>query len=794
MHLFFCNILSAIELRIDLSTYDGSAASPWNVIPLANANSLNSNLIDYLTGNVTSVSLIGSGWNGGWYGSASPSWNATGASDRLYCSSGSASWTFSNLGTSNYSVEIASEGDGSYTYFTVNSLQASYSNLGNTVYPWYQNNPVNDWLIWSSVTPISGQITINCSLQSGSYLNMNMIRLVELPTPPTVTTQAVSNITTTTATGNGNITSLGTSNPTQHGHCWNTAPNPTIANSKTTLGAKSSTGTFTSSITGLTAGTLYYVRAYATNSVGTAYGAEVSFITVPNAPTANVATNINTSSITANWSASSGATGYYLDVSTASDFSSFVTGYNNLNVGNVTTYNITGLTPYTTYYYRVRAYNTSGTSSNSNTISDTSLYNGPIFYVNDLSLTNDIYTSKAGSNTINIGNQEYPFLTITHALSRAYSGCTIYVDAGTYTETVVITQNGISLIGADSSLTIIDPPGDTTITTLWGIYADTQTNLTIKNLRVTDAYYGIYMLNVDSSVFDNITVDYCGGGNSGSFYLLNSDSNIVRNCNLSSNWNRGLYLNYSHNNLVYNNLFAQSINNAGITFAYSNSNTLNNNYSLNNNGFGIYVTNCSGSIITNNIISENNSNGLYINYSSNDIITDNISSNNKMAGILIGYSNGCQVMRNVASNSSDTVNGIGIRILASSNLIFTQNTVDSNASYGFYIAGASSNCTFVMNNWISSPTNPDSAVYIAGDTVFNFTNNYWSTTDSNVISSKIIGNGVNYSSFRTTVIDTSLNADSIAPAAPSFISADTSFAKQIRLRWTKPALDENGGV
>jgi len=76
-------------------------------------------------------------------------------------------------------------------------------------------------------------------------------------------------------------------------------------------------------------------------------------------------------SFSANWSASSGATGYRLDVSTSSVFTTFLSGYNNLDVGNVTTYGVTGLSASSTYYYRVRAYNTVGTSASSGTITAT---------------------------------------------------------------------------------------------------------------------------------------------------------------------------------------------------------------------------------------------------------------------------------------------------------------------------------------------------------------------------------------------------------------------------------------
>lgn len=87
--------------------------------------------------------------------------------------------------------------------------------------------------------------------------------------------------------------------------------------------------------------------------------------TVPPAPVIGAASAPTTSGFTANWGASAGATSYRLDVATDAGFTSFVTGYNNLNVNNVITYAVTGLTTGTPYYYRVRAYNTNGTSGNS---------------------------------------------------------------------------------------------------------------------------------------------------------------------------------------------------------------------------------------------------------------------------------------------------------------------------------------------------------------------------------------------------------------------------------------------
>lgn len=92
---------------------------------------------------------------------------------------------------------------------------------------------------------------------------------------PSLTTTAISNITTTTAKSGGTISSDGNATITARGVCWGTTQNPTVSNSKTSDGT--GTGSFTSSISGLTANTIYYVRAYATNSAGTGYGSQVTF-------------------------------------------------------------------------------------------------------------------------------------------------------------------------------------------------------------------------------------------------------------------------------------------------------------------------------------------------------------------------------------------------------------------------------------------------------------------------------------------------------------------------------------
>ena len=96
---------------------------------------------------------------------------------------------------------------------------------------------------------------------------------------PTVTTISATSVTTTSATMGGNVTSDGGASVTARGVAYGMAQNPTISGTITSNGT--GTGVFTSALTGLTASTLYYARAYATNSVGTAYGNEVIFTTNP---------------------------------------------------------------------------------------------------------------------------------------------------------------------------------------------------------------------------------------------------------------------------------------------------------------------------------------------------------------------------------------------------------------------------------------------------------------------------------------------------------------------------------
>jgi hypothetical protein len=198
-----------------------------------------------------------------------------------------------------------------------------------------------------------------------SYGSQITFTTLGLPTI-SITSSAIS-ITTTTATSGGNITSDGGSTITARGVCWNTITNPTTANSKTTDAG--TTGTFTSTLTGLTSNTLYYVRAYATNSGGTTYGPQISFTTLGLAPTiSSTSAAISITSTTAtsggNITSDGGATITERGVCWSINTNPTTANSKTTDAGTTGTYTstLTGLTGNTLYYVRAYATNSVGTT------------------------------------------------------------------------------------------------------------------------------------------------------------------------------------------------------------------------------------------------------------------------------------------------------------------------------------------------------------------------------------------------------------------------------------------------
>ncbi len=204
-----------------------------------------------------------------------------------------------------------------------------------------------------------------------SYGSEEVFRTISA-SAPTVLTSSATSIGYTTANVSGNVTSTGGLTLTQRGICWSTSSSPNINDSRTTESGQ--TGLFSSSLSGLIPGSTYYARAYATNSVGTAYGSSISFTTqalsAPVLTAPSNATTIGCCNINFSWNAVPGATGYEIQVSKTTSFSgttymmntcgtSFylsTTGYNSKSVNSLS-YCINGGTSVHngTWYWRVRA-------------------------------------------------------------------------------------------------------------------------------------------------------------------------------------------------------------------------------------------------------------------------------------------------------------------------------------------------------------------------------------------------------------------------------------------------------
>ncbi|MCX6145943.1 MAG: hypothetical protein NTW25_01645 [Candidatus Kapabacteria bacterium] len=215
----------------------------------------------------------------------------------------------------------------------------------------------------STPTQIIAALTSWVSVRNGSGAVSSYILAY---ITPTLTTTAISSITGITASSGGNVSSDGGNAVTARGVCWNTSTSPTIANSKTIDGT--GTGAFTSALTGLSLNTTYYVRAYATNSVGTSYGSEVSFTTldIPTLTTTAIsaltgATAISGGSVSNDGGASVTARGVVWNTSTSPTIALTTKTSNGTGLGAFVS-SLTAMSYVTTYYVRAYATNSVGTA------------------------------------------------------------------------------------------------------------------------------------------------------------------------------------------------------------------------------------------------------------------------------------------------------------------------------------------------------------------------------------------------------------------------------------------------
>lgn len=199
----------------------------------------------------------------------------------------SSGWAQTNVKTGAAVSDVYTGGDTVYVNngskgATIRYRTESGSLTGTALWPWPMNSRILAAMALSSYTPID--VTSEIYTIFGTSPDDGGGGSVA----PTVgTTTGITSISTTSASSGGNVTSDGGASVTARGVCWSLSPSPTTSDSHTTDGT--GTGIFTSSITGLTNGKHYYVRAYATNSIGTSYGPEKLFSSTNRASSAFVA-------------------------------------------------------------------------------------------------------------------------------------------------------------------------------------------------------------------------------------------------------------------------------------------------------------------------------------------------------------------------------------------------------------------------------------------------------------------------------------------------------------------------
>lgn len=304
------------------------------------------------------------------------------------------------------------------------------------------------------------------------------VSFTTLPVVPTINTEVISSITGNSAAGGGNVTISGGADVTARGICYGITHNPTVTGSKTADGT--GTGAFTSSLTSLSGNTLYYVRAYATNSAGTGYGTEVSFSTLVDLP---VVTTADVTEITKVSAVSGGEVTYDggalitergIVWGTAADPT---TGNNKITGGTGTgefVSNLTGLSVFTSYHVRAYAINSAGTA-----------------YGSDKSFTTlaDITKFWVVGSYNGWSNSDAALYIISTATSSEAQGYVYFPAAGEFKLTTDHSWDDAHTFGDDGSGGLTNPGGNIVVSAAG--YQFIKANLADNSYSVTLTNWGV---------------------------------------------------------------------------------------------------------------------------------------------------------------------------------------------------------------------------------------------------------------------------------------------------------------
>ena len=359
------------------------------------------------------------------------------------------------------------------------SVGVSYATSNGTATAGEDYEAVSDTISWSDLESgqkefkvqiiddglIEGDETVNLTLSDptgGATLGSQASAVLTILDDdaaklPLLTTSVVENISARGALCGGDVTSNGGSEVTERGVCWSTSTEPTTSEDSKKA-AEGGTGEFSVSVTGLEPNTQYHVRAYAINSVGTAYGDNVQFNT-PGAPTATTgtATSVENSSAVLNGTVNPNGveTMVWFDYGTTNSYGSSSATQSLLSGTGAQSVSATlsGLSPEITYHFRTRAYSIAGEAMGGDSFFKT----GNVIYV----------------SLDNCGTKSPCYECIQLAIDAAADGSVIKVKGGTYEESLSVGGSKSILIkgGYDSkeydhqipNTTIIDASGATII-------------------------------------------------------------------------------------------------------------------------------------------------------------------------------------------------------------------------------------------------------------------------------------------------------------------------------------------
>ncbi len=336
--------------------------------------------------------------------------------------------TYATGDTSNYLLRDSLFNIGTSLSANINTGESIYIR----VYPWVDSDPA---------VRTGKYLAIQNVLVSGTAVGVTA-------DPPSVTTTTPTFVSTTFATSGGNISTDGGASVTARGVVWNTDGMPTTSDSKTDDGT--GVGSFISYVNGMTPGETYYLRAYATNDAGTAYGNEVSFTTLDSTTVPMLTTTTPTNILTKTAESGGTVTAWGGDtvivrgVCWNNSGNPMVTDNKTENGSGIGSYKsiLYDLTPNTTYYVRAYATNSIGTGYGE---VDTFTTQSPA-----PAITKVVAADGSGDYT----TVQAAFDGVPDSYTGPY---TIFVKKGTYKEKLLLGSKKVNviLVGEDRDSTIL---------------------------------------------------------------------------------------------------------------------------------------------------------------------------------------------------------------------------------------------------------------------------------------------------------------------------------------------------